>query len=283
MTGVVAGSGRRVAAFFDVDGTLLARPSLEWRFFRTLRSQHAIPAKSYFLWLAQAVQLAPHGIGAIVHANKMYLRGVPVRGGAFSPSSSTGTLAGGNCKLDIADRQIARPQLRAPQAPVPIFFLNAVDQLAWHAAQEHTVVLVTGTLAPLAHELALALLLRLAARGITASIAVCATQLEEAGGRWTGRILGDAMFGEAKARAMWRLAGEAGFDLTRSYAYGDTADDRWMLGAVGRPTAVNPSRELQRIARLLDWPVLWWRNGAGGKGGMPEFRAVAGAKTESLG
>jgi HAD superfamily phosphoserine phosphatase-like hydrolase len=282
MTGVVAGRGR-VAAFFDLDGTLVAGPSLERRFFRALRHRRAIPAKNYFLWLAQAVQLAPRGIPTIVHANKMYLRGVPVYGGAFSPSNSTGTLACANCKPGSANRQIAKLQPRPPQAAVPTFFPRAVDQVAWHAAQEHTVVLLTGTLAPVAHELALALLLRLAARGITASIAVCATQLEEASGRWTGRILGDAMFGEAKARAMWRLAGKAGFDLTRSYAYGDTANDRWMLGAVGRPSAVNPSRELQRIARLLDWPVLWWGRKPNGNSGKAEYTAIASAKTESLG
>jgi HAD superfamily phosphoserine phosphatase-like hydrolase len=281
VTGVVAGRGR-IAAFFDLDGTLVARPSLEWRFFRLLRHRGAIPAMNYFLWLAHAVQLAPRGVATIVHANKMYLRGVPVNGGAFLPSSSTGTLACANCKPGIANRQMARPQLRSPQAAVPTFFPKAVDQVAWHAAQEHSVVLLTGTLAPLAHELALALLLRLAARGITASIAVCATQLEGAGGRWTGRILGDAVFGEAKARAMWRLAAEAGFDLTRSYAYGDTANDRWMLGAVGRPAAVNPSRELQRIARLLDWTVLWWGGKPDGNG-KAGYTAIAGAKTESLG
>jgi HAD superfamily hydrolase (TIGR01490 family) len=249
MTGVVAGRGP-VAAFFDLDGTLVSGPSLEWRFFKTLAQHRAIPAKNHFLWLARALRLAPRGIATIVHANKMYLRGVPVdrRASSLSP-----------------------------------FFPKAVDQVAWHAAQEHTVVLLTGTLAPLAQEIALALLLRLASRGITASIAVCATQLEESGGRWTGRILGDVVFGEAKARAMWRLAARAGFDLARSYAYGDTANDRWMLGAVGRPAAVNPSRELQRIARLLDWPVLWWGKRANGNGGKAEYTAIAGAKTESLG
>jgi hypothetical protein len=29
---------------------------------------------------------------------------------------------------------------------------------------------------------------------------------------------------------------------------------------VGRPTAVNPSRELQRIARLRKWPILLWKD-----------------------
>jgi len=55
------------------------------------------------------------------------------------------------------------------------------------------------------------------------------------------------------------IAAESGFDLARCYAYGDTATDRWMLGAVGSPAAVNPSRELDRIARLRSWPIFLWR------------------------
>src|SRR5258708_17456440 len=41
----------RVAAFFDLDGTLLARPSLERRFFFELRDQRAIPVGNYFFLL----------------------------------------------------------------------------------------------------------------------------------------------------------------------------------------------------------------------------------------
>jgi HAD superfamily hydrolase (TIGR01490 family) len=242
-----------VAAFFDLDGTLVAAPSLERRFFATQRYRHAIPAKNYLLWLAHAVRLAPRGIATMAHANKMYLRGV---------------------RADCGD---------SPHAPVQPFSPDALARVAWHAARGHAIVLVTGTLAPLAHEVALALALRLAARGTPASIGVCATRLEEADGRWTGRIIGDAVFGEAKARAIRRLAGEEGFDLARCYAYGDTPSDRWMLGAVGWPAAVNPSQDLRRIAHLHDWPVLLWKEKATESRRKAEYAAVASAKTESLG
>jgi phosphoserine phosphatase len=109
--------------------------------------------------------------------------------------------------------------------------------------------------------MALALVVRLAVRGIAASVAVCATRLEENDGQWTGRIVGDAMFGEAKERAVRRLAGEKGFELAQCYAYGDCISDRWMLEAVGRPAAVNPSRRLETLARRKRWPVLTWAEG----------------------
>src|SRR5215467_15535948 len=66
----------QAAAFFDLDGTLMLLPSLEQRFFRILRYRQEIPLKNYFLWMREALRLLPRGISALLHANKMYLRGV---------------------------------------------------------------------------------------------------------------------------------------------------------------------------------------------------------------
>ena len=228
----------RIAAFFDLDGTLIARPSLERRFFANLRQRRAIPMGNYFLWLARAVWLAPQGIQMMRHANKMYLRRVNVRDLLEGPQRK------------------GQPGLAAPR-----FLPEAVEQVAWHAQQGHAIVLVSGTLAPLACEMALALVVRLAVRGIAASVAVCATRLEESGGRWTGRIAGDAMFGRAKGQAVRQTAAEKGVDLPHCYAYGDSVSDRWMLEAVGRPVAVNPSLLLETLARRKSWPVLKWVEG----------------------
>jgi HAD superfamily hydrolase (TIGR01490 family) len=225
----------RIAAFFDLDGTLIARPSLERRFSANLRQRRAIPLGNYFLWLARAVWLAPRGIRMMRHANKMYLRGA-----------------------SACDSAQGRQQKGQPGLAVPRFFPEGVKQVAWHAQQGHAIVLVSGTLAPLAQEMALALIVRLAVRGIAASAAVCATRLEETGGRWTGRIVGDAMFGEAKGRAVRDMAAEKGFDLPQCYAYGDSFSDRWMLEAVGRPVAVNASWRLKTLALRKSWPVLTW-------------------------
>jgi HAD superfamily hydrolase (TIGR01490 family) len=225
----------RIAAFFDLDGTLVARPSLERRFFANLRQRRAIPMGNYFLWLARAVWLAPRGIQMMRHANKMYLRGA-----------------------SVCDSEHGRQRKEQPGLAVPRFLPEAVDQVAWHAQQGHAIVLVSGTLAPLACEMALALVVRLGVRGIAASVAVCATRLEERGGRWTGRIAGDAMFGEAKGQAVREMAAEQGFDLAQCYAYGDSVNDRWMLEAVGRPAAVNASWRLETLARRKSWPVLTW-------------------------
>ena len=40
-----------------------------------------------------------------------------------------------------------------------------------------------------------------------------------------------------------------GYDLAECYAYSDSVTDVHMLEVVGHPFAVNPDRELRRIAR----------------------------------
>jgi HAD superfamily hydrolase (TIGR01490 family) len=239
-------ANRRIAAFFDLDGTLLPLPSLERRFVATLRYHRAIPATNYIRWLAQAIRTAPQGITRMAHANKMYLHNVCATG-------STETL------VSPAAGHAAAASVNANSARMPPYFPAAINRVAWHATQGHNIILVTGTLEPLAKQAALALTLVLIARGITALIGVCATRLEQTQGHWTGRIDGEPIFAEAKATAIRRIALQGGFDLARCYGYGDASDDRWLLGAVGRPTAVNPSRELKCIAELQNWPIVHWK------------------------
>jgi HAD superfamily hydrolase (TIGR01490 family) len=84
---------------------------------------------------------------------------------------------------------------------------------------------------------------------------VIATRMAEADGRYTGEIDFYA-YAANKAVAIRRLAAEEGYDLSRSYAYSDSATDLPLLEAVGHPFAVNPDRALRREAAARDWPVL---------------------------
>ena len=74
-------------------------------------------------------------------------------------------------------------------------------------------------------------------------------------GVYTGRSL-RACHGEGKAAAVRELAGRARLDLAASTAYSDSHTDLPFLEAVGNPVAVNPDRELRRIAAERGWPVL---------------------------
>src|SRR5580704_13737266 len=237
-----------IAAFFDLDGTLMPLPSLECRFFRMLRYRKFIGIRNCFLWLMEAARLVPRGINQIMHANKMYLRGV-----------RTDVECG---RTDIlvclfSEHEVDEKRRRQARMPVPLY-PEAIERVEWHAERGHVIVIVSGTLEPLAERAARGLEAELAERGLATKIWVRATRLEMSAGSWTGRIVGEAMFGEAKARAIRRIAAELDLDLQRCFAYGDSANDKWMLDAVGRPAAVNPSNDLARIARRNDWVVLLW-------------------------
>ena len=84
---------------------------------------------------------------------------------------------------------------------------------------------------------------------------VIATQLEIVDGKYTGKIDYYA-YAEEKARAIEQLAEERGFDLAECFAYSDSVTDVHMLEIVGHPFAVNPDKDLRRIAAARGWPVL---------------------------
>ena len=84
---------------------------------------------------------------------------------------------------------------------------------------------------------------------------VIATRMEVAEGKYTGDI-GFYAYAENKATAIEELAREKGYDMSRSYAYSDSVTDVHMLELVGHPYAVNPDKELRRIASSHGWPVL---------------------------
>ena len=218
----------RIAAFFDLDGTLLGAPSLEWQFFRHLRERRMLGAEQYFSWVAETLRLARRGVSAAREGNKMYLRGVAVEAArSFRPARWA-------------------------------FFAEGLRRLRWHAAQGHRLVLVSGTLEPLAQLAASALEAELARRVCATPLRVCATRLEEAGGRWSGRMPHGLMNSAAKAEAVRRIAAEESLDLELSFASGNSAGDLCMLGAVGRPAAVNPDAPLAKTAARAGWPVLRW-------------------------
>lgn len=75
-------------------------------------------------------------------------------------------------------------------------------------------------------------------------------------GVYTGRPEGLFVYRSEKALAIAQLAAREGIDLTVSYAYSDSESDLPMLSVVGHPVAVNPDRELARVARERGWQIL---------------------------
>jgi len=214
----------KCAAFFDLDGTLLPPPSLERRFVTYLRRRGELSFAQAARWVRQFLIRATFDFQSATEGNKAHLAGLPV---------------------SLADEWSGSPE----REPVP-FFAEGLRLLEWHAAQGHRIFLVSGTLAPLALEIA---------QRLPVPTEVCATELEVCDGCWTGCILGELVSGEAKTRATERLAAKNNLDLATSYAYGNRCADIPMLKSVGHPVAVNPSASLERLARQCGRSVLEWR------------------------
>lgn len=237
------------AAFFDLDGTLVPEPSLERRLMRFLYWRGEWTPWQFTRWVARYLKVCalPPGVPRderwvlATHGNKTCWKHVRV--------TSAAEFGG-----------------RAPRIE---FFAEGVRRIRWHASQGHKIFLVSGTLEMLAQFAAEGL--RETSRGdalrgkawlseaLPDGIGVCATRLAESAGRWTGEVSGEAMWGMAKAQAIEGLAREHGLDLKRSFAYANSANDRGMLGTVGHPMAVNPTRGLQRAAGAAGWPIVLWR------------------------
>ena len=84
---------------------------------------------------------------------------------------------------------------------------------------------------------------------------VIATRLEVVDGKYTGEIDYYA-YGKTKAEAIRGLAESEGYHLEHCYAYSDSITDVPMLEAVGHAFAVNPDRDLRKVAIQNEWPVL---------------------------
>jgi HAD superfamily hydrolase (TIGR01490 family) len=108
--------------------------------------------------------------------------------------------------------------------------------------------------------------------------AVVASRLSTEEGRFTGAIDFYA-YAENKAVAMHELAERRGYDLSSSFAYSDSITDVHMLEAVGHPHAVNPDKELRRVARERKWPILVFDRpvALGSRVRLPEGRGTLAA------
>ena len=216
-----------VAAFFDVDGTLIPGPSLEWRFFRALCRDLRIPLTNYVRSAGEALRLLPRGIFAAQHGNKRYLAGL---------------------SKELLFRYMGSLA----------FFDEAIARVARHAQGGQQIFLVSGTVEPRAQLAGTALECELEARGVTARPRVAATRLAELRGRWTGAVDGEALYGRAKARWVNAIAAEERMDLRRCHAYGNSLLDRHFLCAVGHGHAVNPGKDLAALATQKNWTIWHW-------------------------
>jgi len=127
----------------------------------------------------------------------------------------------------------------------PAVYAEALDLIEGHRRAGHDVVVVSASISEMVAPIA---------RLVGADRAV-ATHMEVGeDGLFTGRISRPMLHSE-KVVALHEDAAAHGIDPARCWAYSDSISDEPMLSAVGHPVAVNPDRDLRRLAQERDWPV----------------------------
>jgi HAD superfamily hydrolase (TIGR01490 family) len=132
----------------------------------------------------------------------------------------------------------------------PIIYAEALALIDEHRAAGRRVYIVSSSAEEIVRPLA-------AYIGVPHVIATRAKV--DAEGRYTGE-LEFYCYGDGKRQAILEEAAAHGIDLAASYAYSDSITDLPMLEAVGHPHAVNPDRELRRVAQERGWPILEFKN-----------------------
>jgi HAD superfamily hydrolase (TIGR01490 family) len=128
----------------------------------------------------------------------------------------------------------------------PLIYSEAAALIAEHKAAGRDVVIVSTSGSEVVEPIA---------EMLGADLAVGTRMAVGEDGKYSGEIEFYA-YAENKAKAILELAAERGYDLTRSFAYSDSATDIPMLESVGHPYAVNPDRALRKEATSREWPIL---------------------------
>jgi HAD superfamily hydrolase (TIGR01490 family) len=89
---------------------------------------------------------------------------------------------------------------------------------------------------------------------------IIVSPVEIVDGICTGRPGGPLLWRAGKAAAVRAFAAGHDVDLAQSYAYSNGDEDVPFLRTVGRPRALNPSRQLVVAARHYGWPVARFRS-----------------------
>jgi putative phosphoserine phosphatase/1-acylglycerol-3-phosphate O-acyltransferase len=218
----LAPKGRRVAALFDLDRTLIA----------------GFSAVAFLAgWLATG-RMGPHDLYRTLVAALRFRTGR--LGFSALVAESASSLSGySESRYRALAQSIFSRWLAAEVFPEARTLIRA------HKLRGHSMAVVSSAtryqIDPIAEDLGI-------------SDVLC-TELEVRAGTFTGSLRGPPCFREGKLSAASAWARSRDVDLGRSFFYTDSHDDLALLNAVGHPRPTNPDSRLAAIAAKRGWPT----------------------------
>ena len=218
-------TGHRAAAYFDLDKTILATSST-WALGTPMRRSGLISSRALAYGLIAQIPYLLVGAGTQRSSTLM---------------EHLALMSAGISRRDLME--VVEGALTT--AIEPAVYAEALDLIEGHRRAGHDVVVVSASISEMVAPIA---------RLVGADRAV-ATHMEVGeDGLFTGRISRSMLHSE-KVVALYEDAAAHGIDPARCWAYSDSISDGPMLSAVGHPVAVNPDRDLRRLAQERHWPV----------------------------
>jgi HAD superfamily hydrolase (TIGR01490 family) len=234
--------GRRIAAFFDFDGTLIDGYSALVMMQHRARNRDMSP-----LEMARLLLVGMEAAAGRADFERFMRVGVRAFRGRDADDLA-----------ELGERLLLTALGGA-------LYPDAWRLVAAHQRQGHRVVIASSALPfqiePLARELAIDDIL--------------CTRLEANDGILTGEIEGPILWGAGKATSVEAFARGQRIDLARSFAYGNGGEDVEFLSLVGRPRPINPAHELERVAGERGWPVTRFRRSSGRPGVVDVTRTLS--------
>ena len=216
-----------VAAFFDMDGTLLSSNVIETYLWMRLQDLSAAERASEVGRIAARL---PGLIRAERRERSAFLRAIYRE---YEGASLT--------ELDEVVDALLTEHVLGRLAPA------AVRRVREHRAAGHTTILITGAVRPLTRPLA----------PLFDHVEAAELGVDERG-RCTGFLAASPLVGESRAAWMRQWWGGHGRGRARSGGYADSYSDLPLLQAVGNPVAVGPDVALFRHARRQRWTIADW-------------------------
>jgi len=217
-------SSRQVAAFFDLDGTLVVGQTTAL----LVKFLYKEKLLSLGFMLGTMVWFAAYKSGVVRLTEGARERGARV----FA---------------DLPVEQVDEAAKRfVDECLLPRLHEKAVGALNKHLAAGHRVAIISAALEPVVK----AFCARLGVSDFVSTIP------EVHNGRYTGRFAGPVPSSEEKAKAAQTFLDRWGVLPEDAWAYADHETDIPLLRSVGHPVAVNPRPGLLRVAREAGWPVM---------------------------